>query len=67
MANIETYINDSWQAVTLVTFHDGTVAEVVTYIDANDNALQVTVGQARAHGTTVTVDDNDVYCGRGRP
>lgn len=59
MANIETSINDSWQAVTVVTFPDGEVAEVVTYI--HDNELQVTVDRSRSHGTTVTVDDNDVY------
>lgn len=59
MANIETSINESWQAVTLAKFPDGTVAEVVTYIHGNE--LQVTIDPPRTHRVTVTVDDKDVY------
>jgi hypothetical protein len=47
------------QGVTLVTFADGGVAEVVTYV--HENELQVTVSTTNKHGTTVTVDDIDVY------
>ncbi|GAB4975594.1 MULTISPECIES: hypothetical protein [Mycobacterium] len=47
------------QAVTVAQFADGAVVEVVTYV--HENELQVTISTSRGHGTTVTVDDVDVY------
>lgn len=46
-------------AVTVVQFPDAGVAEVATYI--HENQLQVSVDQSMTHGTTVTVDDTDIY------
>lgn len=60
--NIASSVNNLGQAVTVVNFPDGGVAEVVTYV--HENELQVTIDRSKTHGTTVTVDDNDVYIAR---
>ncbi|AOS94914.1 hypothetical protein AN480_28130 (plasmid) [Mycobacterium intracellulare subsp. chimaera] len=60
--NVASSVNNLGQAVTVVTFSDGSVAEVVTYV--HENELQVTIDRSRTHGTTVAVDDNDVYIAR---
>lgn len=58
-SSVSCSVNARNQAVILVQFSDGGVAEIVAYM--HQNGLQVSIDSASKHETTVTVDQRDVY------